>query len=61
MGKVHFEIFVDADDEFRWRLRAANGIIVAVSGDGYKRRISALAGIKLVMGTTKKTLVDNED
>jgi len=32
------EIYRDARDEWRWRLRHRNGRILADSGEGYKRR-----------------------
>lgn len=35
-----FEVFEDASGEFRWRLKAANGEIVATS-EGYTDRSSA--------------------
>ena len=35
-----FEVFEDAQGEFRWRLKAANGEIVAQS-EGYSARESA--------------------
>lgn len=36
---------------FRWRLVAANGNILADSGEAYSRRIDALAGVASVTGT----------
>ena len=30
-----FEVYKDRADEFRWRLKAGNGAIIGVSGDGY--------------------------
>jgi len=35
-----FEFYRDRAKEWRWRLRASNGRIVADSGEGYKRRIA---------------------
>lgn len=32
---THFEIYTDLAGEFRWRLVAANGKIVADCGEGY--------------------------
>jgi uncharacterized protein YegP (UPF0339 family) len=29
------ECYIDEDADFRWRYRAANGKIIAVSGEGY--------------------------
>ncbi len=38
--------------EWRWRLRAINGRIIADSGESYKNRDDCLAGIALVQGTS---------
>ncbi len=35
---AEFEIYQDARGEWRWRFRAANGEIVAVSSEGYVNR-----------------------
>ena len=39
-----YEIYRDDAGEWRWRLTASNGRIVA-SGEGYKRRSGAQAGV----------------
>ena len=46
MRTAKLEIYRDANREWRWRLRAANGRIVADSGEGYRRRVSALRGVE---------------
>jgi uncharacterized protein YegP (UPF0339 family) len=33
-----FEVYKDRAGEFRWRLKASNGQIVAASGQGYKAK-----------------------
>lgn len=38
-----FEIYPDAAGEWRWRLKARNGRIVA-SGEGYKTQAGAMRG-----------------
>lgn len=43
-----FQIFQDQAGEFRWRLRAANGQIVATSGEGYAAKTDAEHGLELV-------------
>jgi uncharacterized protein YegP (UPF0339 family) len=43
-----FELYKDAKGEFRWRLVASNGQTIATSGEGYKARDSAKAGIDSV-------------
>jgi uncharacterized protein YegP (UPF0339 family) len=43
-----FELYKDARGEFRWRLVASNGQTIATSGEGYKAKDSAKAGIDSV-------------
>ena len=42
-----FEVYADKRGEFRFRLKAANGQIVAV-GEGYKAKASCLKGIESI-------------
>ncbi|MFC2075562.1 YegP family protein [candidate division KSB1 bacterium] len=48
LSGCRFEVFRDKKGEYRWRLRARNGRIVADSGEGYKRKSDCLHGIRLV-------------
>jgi uncharacterized protein len=41
-----FQLYTDAKGEFRWRLVASNGQTIATSGEGYKTKDSAKAGIE---------------
>ena len=50
-----FEVYTDKGGEFRFRLKATNGQIIAVS-EGYKAHASCLNGIESV----KKNAVDAE-
>lgn len=43
-----FEIFKDKAGEFRFRLKASNGQVIA-TGEGYKSRASAINGIESVI------------
>ena len=43
-----FEMYTDSKGEFRWRLVASNGQTIATSGEGYKSKDSAKAGIASV-------------
>jgi uncharacterized protein YegP (UPF0339 family) len=43
-----FQIYRDKKGEFRWRLRAGNGKIIATSGEGYKAKPDCEHGIDLV-------------
>jgi hypothetical protein len=48
-----FEVYKDKAGEFRFRLKAGNGEIIAV-GEGYKTKAAALGGIEAV----KKSATD---
>lgn len=43
-----FEIYQDTQQQYRWRLKASNGQIIAVSGEGYTTKANAEAGITSV-------------
>jgi uncharacterized protein len=45
---ARFEVFKDRANEWRWRLRAVNGRVIADSGEGYKQRARCLGGIAAV-------------
>lgn len=54
-----FEIYKDARGEFRWRLKASNGRIVADSGEGYKNKADCEHGIGLIKnGAASATTID---
>lgn len=46
MGK--FDIYKDAAGEWRWRLKAANHQVIAVSGEGYTSQRNARRAVKTV-------------
>jgi uncharacterized protein len=43
---LSFEIYQDAAKEFRWRLKDADGKVLATAGQGYKAKASATKGVK---------------
>jgi uncharacterized protein len=43
-----FELYQDTQQQYRWRLKAGNGEIIAVSGEGYTTKANAEAGITSV-------------
>ena len=45
---MRFELYRGAKGEWRWRLRARNGEVIAESGEGYVRREDCEHGIALV-------------
>jgi len=45
MRTAKLQIYRDARREWRWRLRASNGRIVADSGEGYRRLAAAYEAV----------------
>ena len=54
---MNFEIFEDTRGEWRWRLKSANGKIIAASGEGYVNKEDCEHGIKLVKSCTGSAVV----
>lgn len=54
-----FELYTDERGEFRWRLRARNGRVIATSGEGYINKEDARHAITLVKNAS--SLTDIED
>jgi len=50
-GTATFEVFEDSAGEWRWRLIAENGHIIADSGEGYNTKQGARRGIDSVKRT----------
>lgn len=50
-GKLKFEIYSaeGKEKEFRWRLKAANGEILATAGQGYKAKADCKNGVERIM------------
>jgi len=48
MRTAKLEIYRDAKREWRWRLKASNGRIVADRGEGYRRRASVYEAVRRV-------------
>jgi uncharacterized protein YegP (UPF0339 family) len=49
MRRPRFELYKDRRGEFRWRLRAANGRVIADGAEGYKTKRACLRGVYLVV------------
>lgn len=45
---MHYEIYRDRSNYWRWRLKANNSLIIADSGQGYVNQQDCLHGIGLV-------------
>jgi uncharacterized protein YegP (UPF0339 family) len=63
-GKLKFEIYQDAGKEYRWRLKAANGQVLATSGQGYKAKADCKHGVERIqqdVASSKLTFEVYED
>lgn len=47
-SRLKFEVYKDKAGEFRWRLKAGNGEILATGGQGYKQKADAKHGVESV-------------
>ena len=58
-----FEIYRDTRGEWRWRFKAKNGETIAVSSEGYVRKIDCRRGITLIRTTIAgvRVLKDEEE
>lgn len=58
---MKFHIYRDKKREWRWRLKARNGRIIADSGEGYKRRAAAITATARVReaGSRATLVIDN--
>lgn len=48
---MKYEVYKDTSYQHRWRLKAANGKIIANAGEGYTNKADCLAAIQLVKGS----------
>lgn len=57
MNIERYEIYEDSRGEWRWRLRAANGRVIADGGEGYSRRDSCRRAVSVMIRTAQTPLV----
>jgi uncharacterized protein YegP (UPF0339 family) len=43
-----FELYKSSNGEYRWRLKASNGQVIATGGEGYSSKAAAQSGIESV-------------
>ncbi len=48
-----FELYKDAGGDFRWRLKAGNGQVIATPGQAYKAKADAKAGVERIQKDAK--------
>jgi hypothetical protein len=56
-----WEIFSDKADDFRFRLKAANGEIILAASEGYSAKASAKKGIESVRNNIGSEIVEEEE
>lgn len=47
-SELKFEIYQDGSMEYRWRLKGANGKVLATGGQGYKAKADAKNGVERI-------------
>ena len=52
MADYKYNWYIDKKGEYRWRLTADNGEIVAASTEGYQDKRDMIANAQLVLGNT---------
>jgi uncharacterized protein YegP (UPF0339 family) len=55
-----FEVFQDNKKEFRWRLKASNGKIIATGGEGYVAKADCEHGIEIVKREAASAKVEDK-
>jgi len=61
VGDSTIEIYEDEAGEYRWRLRHRNGTIMAVDGEGYSSRSSAVDGVNSVKRNAPEAPVEESE
>lgn len=54
-----FELYTDKAGEYRWRLKSANGQIIA-SSEGYTRKDSAINGVEAIKRDAPDAGIDDQ-
>jgi uncharacterized protein YegP (UPF0339 family) len=58
MAGATFEIYQDSRREYRWRLKARNGQVIATAGQGYKSKADCRHGVELVQKEASSAKVE---
>jgi uncharacterized protein len=53
-----FELYRSSNGEYRWRLRASSGQVIATGGEGYSSKAAAQSGIESVKGVAESALIE---
>jgi len=57
---MKYHVYKDDAGEWRWRLKAANGKVLADSGEGYSSKTACKEGIDLVKASANADVVDDD-
>ncbi|MEZ4521921.1 MAG: YegP family protein [Thermomicrobiales bacterium] len=55
-----FEVYRDASGEYRWRLKASNGQVIATGGEGYTTKTACMNGIDSVKNNAPAAEIDDQ-
>jgi len=55
-----FELYKDKSGEFRFRLKAGNGEVIATSSESYQTKASALNGIESIKKNAAEANLDDQ-
>jgi uncharacterized protein len=55
-----FELYKDKSEEFRFRLKAGNGEVIATSSENYGNKAAALNGIESIKKNAADASVDDQ-
>jgi uncharacterized protein YegP (UPF0339 family) len=55
-----FEVYKDSKGEFRWRLKSANGQVIATAGESYQNKAGAQNGIAAVQRDAPGATVEDQ-
>ena len=59
--KLTFETYEDAKEEYRWRLKATNGQVIATSGQGYPDKRDCDKAIDVIKKGAEKARVEEAE
>lgn len=59
-ASLQFEIYRDRRKQFRWRLKAANGHVLATSSEGYKAKADCRNAIDRIKEDARSAAVDDQ-
>ena len=55
--KMKFEVYEDGKKQFRWRLKAGNGQVIATASEGYKAKADAEKALESIKEKASKAEV----